>query len=132
MFGHTYDELRHLRQRGYDPAAIYETNDELKPVLDMIRTGYFSPEQPDLFVPIFDALVRHGDHYMLLADYNAYVLCEDRVDVAFRDPQRWTRMAILNVAGAGRFSIDRLVREYAAAVWEAEPVRNAQVGEVTV
>jgi hypothetical protein len=50
-----------LRQRGYDPAAIYETNDQLKRVLDMIRTGYFSPEQPDLFVPIFDALVRHGD-----------------------------------------------------------------------
>jgi len=131
MFGHTCDELRHLRQRGYDPAAIYETNDELKRVLDMIRTGYFSPEQPDLFVPIFDALVRHGDHYMLLADYDAYVLCEDRVDAAFRDPQRWTRMAILNVAGAGRFSIDRLVREYAAAVWETGPVRNAQGREVT-
>ena len=52
LFGHVYDELRHLRQRGYDPAAIYETNEELKGVLDMIRTGYFSPEQPDLFVPI--------------------------------------------------------------------------------
>jgi glucan phosphorylase len=73
----------------------------------------------------------HPDHYMLLADYNAYVLCEDRVDVAFRDRQRWTRMAILNVAGAGRFSIDRLVREYAAAVWEAEPVSNAETREIT-
>jgi starch phosphorylase len=67
---------------------------------------------------------------MLLADYNAYVLCEDRVDAAFRDPQRWTRMAILNVAGAGRFSIDRLVREYAAGVWEAEPVRDEQAREL--
>ena len=129
MFGHTSDELRYLRQRGYDPAAIYETNEELKRVLDMIRTGYFSPEQPDLFVPIFDALVRHGDHYMLLADYDAYVKCQDRVDAAFRDPQRWTRMAILNVARMGPFSVDRLVREYAAAVWEAKPVPHAHARE---
>jgi len=132
MFGHVYDELRHLRQRGYDPAAIYETNEELKRVLDMIRTGYFSPEQPDLFVPIFDALVRHGDHYMLLADYDAYVKCQDRVEATFRDPRRWTRMAILNVARMGPFSVDRLVREYATAVWEAKPVPHAQAQEATV
>jgi starch phosphorylase len=125
MFGHTYDELCRLRQQGYDPAAIYESNADLKCVLDMIRTGYFSPEQPDLFVPIFDALVRRGDRYMLLADYEAYVQCQDRVDAAFRDPRRWTRMAILNVARVGRFSVDRLVREYAQAVWEAEPVLPA-------
>lgn len=129
MFGHAYDELRHLRQHGYDPAAIYETNEELKRVLDMIRAGYFSPEQPDLFVPIFDALVRHGDHYMLLADYDAYVKCQDRVEAAFRDPQRWTRMAILNVARMGLFSVDRLVREYATAVWEAKPVPHTQTQE---
>jgi starch phosphorylase len=129
MFGHSYGELRRLRQHGYDPAAIYESNDELKRVLDMIRTGYFSPEQRDLFVPIFDALVRHGDHYMLLADYDAYVKCQDRIDAAFRDPRRWTRMAVLNTAGAGRFSVDRLVREYAAAVWEAAPVPSARAQE---
>jgi starch phosphorylase len=125
MFGHGYDELRRLRQSGYDPAAIYETNEELKRVLDMIRTGYFSHEQPDLFVPIFDALVRHGDYYMLLADYDAYVKCQDRLDATFRDSRRWTRMAILNVARMGPFSIDRVVREYAAAVWNAEPVSHA-------
>lgn len=126
MFGHTYDELNQLRQHGYDPEAIYESNGELKQVLDMIRNGYFSPEQPDLFVPIFDALVRHGDHYMLLADYDAYVKSQDRVDAAFCDAQRWTRMAILNIARIGSFSVDRLVREYAAAVWEAVPLPDVQ------
>jgi starch phosphorylase len=95
----------------------------------MIRTGYFSPEQPDLFVPIFDALLRHGDYYMLLADYDAYVKCQDRIDAAFRDPRRWTRMAILNTAGVGGFSVDRLVREYAAAVWETAPVASARAQE---
>jgi starch phosphorylase len=122
MFGHTYEEQSRIRQNGYDPAAIYEGNADLKSVLDMIRTGYFSPEQPDLFVPIFDSLVRRGDRYMLLADYEAYVQCQDRVDAAFRDARRWTRMAIFNVARIGRFSVDRLVREYAKTVWEAEPV----------
>jgi starch phosphorylase len=77
MFGHTYDELNQLRQHGYDPEAIYESNGELKQVLDMIRNGYFSPEQPDLFVPIFDALVRHGDHYMLLAVPERIMIVKD-------------------------------------------------------
>jgi starch phosphorylase len=122
MFGHTFDGLQNLKREGYDPAAIYEANAELRQVLDMIGTGYFSPEDPDMFVPIFDALVRHGDHYMLLADFDAYVKCQDHVDAAFGNPQRWTRKAILNVARIGRFSADRLVREYAATVWDATPV----------
>ena len=122
MFGNTFDESQSLRRDGYDPAAIYEANAELRQVLDMIRTGYFSPEHPDMFVPIFDALVHHGDHYMLLADFDAYVKCHDRVDSDFGDQQQWTRRAILNVARIGRFSTDRLVREYAATVWDAQPV----------
>jgi glycogen phosphorylase len=122
MFGHTFDGLQNLKREGYDPAAIYEANAELRQVLDMIGTGYFSPEHPDMFVPIFDALVRHGDHYMLLADFDAYVKCQDHVDAAFGNPQQWTRKAILNVARIGRFSADRLVREYAATVWDATPV----------
>ena len=122
MFGHTFDEIQELRRRGYDPRAIYEGNGELRQVLDMIRNGYFSPEQPDQFVPIFEALVRHGDHYMLLTDYDAYVQCQDRIDAAFRERQQWVRKAILNVARVGGFSADRLVREYATKVWGADAV----------
>ena len=122
MFGHTFAECQSLKRDGYDPAAIYETNAELREVLDMIRTGYFSPEDPHLFIPIFDALVRHGDHYMLLADFDAYLTCQDHVDTVFRNQQQWTRKAIINVAKIGHFSADRLVREYAATVWDAQPV----------
>lgn len=122
MFGHSFDEIRELRSRGYDPRAIYEANEELRQALDMIRNGYFSPEQPDHFIPIFDALVRQGDHYMLLADYDAYVQCQDRIDAAFRECPQWTRKAILNVARVGGFSADRLVREYATMVWGADAV----------
>jgi starch phosphorylase len=122
MFGHTVEEIRDLRQRWYDPAAIYESNPELKQVLDMIRTGYFSPDDPDLFMPIFDSLVRHGDYYMVLADYESYVDCQAKVDAAFQDPYEWTRKAIFNVANIGPFSVDRLVRDYANKVWDAKPL----------
>jgi starch phosphorylase len=111
-----------LKAGGYDPAAIYESNPELRLVLDIIRDGYFAPEQTGLFVPIFDSLVRQGDHYMVLADYESYVSCQASVDAAYQDQKDWTRRAILNVANVGRFSIDRLVKQYAAEVWDATPI----------
>jgi glycogen phosphorylase len=130
LFGHSFEELQRIRRDGYDPAAIYEANGELKQALDMIRDGYFSPEQPDKFQPIFDAIVQHGDYYMLLADCDAYAACQQRVDAAFGNQQQWTRKAILNVANIGRFSADRLVREYATKVWLVEPVPHEHLGQV--
>jgi len=124
MFGRTVDELRALKGTGYDPEAIYESNAELKLVLDMIRTGYFSPEQPHVFVPIFDSLVRHGDYYMVLADFESYVARQSAVDTAYQDREAWLRKAILNVARVGPFSIDRVVRDYATLVWNVQPVPN--------
>jgi starch phosphorylase len=122
MFGHEVAELSALKAKGYNPAAIYESNRELRQVLDMIRNGYFSPQRRDLFVPIFDSLVRQGDHYMVLADYEAYLACQASVDAAFQDKTDWTRKSILNVANIGRFSIDRLVQQYASEVWNAKPI----------
>jgi starch phosphorylase len=122
MFGNTVDEMRDQRARGYDPARLYESNPELKQTLDMIRSGYFSPEEPDAFVPIFDSLVRHGDHYMVLADYEAYVACQGQVDAAYRHQDAWLAKAIRNVANVGKFSVDRLVRDYANEVWNVKPV----------
>jgi starch phosphorylase len=122
MFGNSVDDLRNLRARGYDPAAIYESNPELKRVLDMIRGGYFSPGQPDLFVPIFDLLVRHGDFYMVLADYDSYVACQAEIDAAYGNQTEWIRKAIRNIANIGPFSVDRLVRDYAGQVWQVKPV----------
>jgi starch phosphorylase len=125
MFGPTRDEILALRERGYDPAALYESNTELKQILDMIAGGYFSPGSPGLFRPIFDSLVRHGDHYMNLNDFAAYLQCQERVDAAYSDRNEWLRRAIMNVANIGFFSADRLVREYAMAVWNAAPVTPA-------
>jgi starch phosphorylase len=126
MFGATGDEIIALRDRGYDPLVLYESNGELKQVVDMIANGYFSPSEPPLFRPIVDALVRHGDHYMHLNDFAAYLQCQDRVDATYADRQEWLRRAIMNVANIGYFSADRLVREYAMGVWTGVPVRRGQ------
>jgi starch phosphorylase len=122
MFGNTFDGLNDIRRKGYDPRAIYQANPGLHQALDMIRGGYFSPQNRDLFVPIVDSLIAQGDTYMLLADYEAYVACQAGVDAAYRDRREWTRKAILNVAHMGWFSMDRLVREYAEVVWDAQVV----------
>jgi glycogen phosphorylase len=125
MCGHDFGELQEIRRKGYNPAAIYETNAEIKQSLDMIRSGYFSPEQRDLFVPIFDSIVTGGDPFMLLADYDDYVRAQGEIDEAYGDSAQWTRKAILNVARMGRFSMDRLVRQYAGEVWGTQPVPSA-------
>ena len=92
----------------------------------MLASGYFSPEDPELFKPIFNLLVHQGDHYMLLADYVSYVACQREVDHVYHDQEGWTGKAILNVARMGKFSSDRTIREYADVIWHAKTLRRDQ------
>ncbi|MGH8751807.1 MAG: glycogen/starch/alpha-glucan phosphorylase [Burkholderiales bacterium] len=123
MFGHSAAQVAALRSGGYDPARYYETDPRLKEVLDQISSGFFSPDEPARFRPMVDALLRHGDHYLLLADYASYVDTHNRADALFAQPEEWGRRAALNVAAMGRFSSDRAVREYAETVWGVQPIR---------
>ncbi len=130
IFGLTAEQIHDVRRKGYDPWGIYNSNAELKQTLDMIASGYFSPESPSLFKPIFDSLTGYGDRFMLLADYDSYIACQERVDALYRDQEQWSRRAILNVAGMGRFSSDRSILEYANKVWGVKPVtHDARTGE---
>ncbi|MBS0341812.1 MAG: glycogen/starch/alpha-glucan phosphorylase [Proteobacteria bacterium] len=126
IFGNTTDQVAAVRAGGYAPRDIYEGNVELQRVLDSIRDGLFSPSEPERYQEIFDALVNWGDHYLLLADYESYVQTQERVDALYRDPEAWTRMAILNVAGMGRFSSDRTIAEYSHQIWHTKPVALGQ------
>ena len=121
IFGHIADEVRKIRSEGYRPRDYYEANEELRQVLDMIGSGFFSPDHTDLYKPIIDNLLQY-DHYLLLADYASYIACQGRVDALYRDQAEWTRRAILNVAGMGKFSSDRTIREYAEEIWNVRPV----------
>ncbi|MBK5103324.1 MAG: glycogen/starch/alpha-glucan phosphorylase [Burkholderiales bacterium] len=122
IFGLTAAEVAELRASGYRPADYYQANAELRQAIDMIGSGYFSPEEPGRFKPIVDNLLANGDHYLLLADYASYVACQAEVDAAYRDQQQWLRKAILNVATMGKFSSDRTIGQYAEQVWQAKPV----------
>ena len=122
LFGHDEDEVVSMRETGYNPMSVCENCLELKKALDMIATGFFSPEAPDLFRPIVDSLLSHGDYYMVLADYEDYLKAQGEVARAYGDQERWTRMSILNTASMGRFSSDRSIMEYARDIWKVAPL----------
>jgi starch phosphorylase len=122
LFGLTAEEVAEARRQGYAPGRHYAANADLKAVLDLVSSGFFSRDQPDRFHPIVDSLLKHGDPYMLCADFHSYVECQERVDQVYRDPERWSRMAVLNIAHMGRFSSDRTIRQYAEEIWHVEPI----------
>jgi len=117
IFGHKAHEIAALNQAGYQPLRIYQENPKLAAVLDAVAAGRFSPDEPDRYRGVVDSLLWGGDHYKLLADYDAYVAAQARVDALYREPAQWARHAIANVAGMGAFSSDRTIREYATQVW---------------
>jgi starch phosphorylase len=121
LFGLKTEEVEGWRAAGYQPRQLYDSNHELRAVLDLIRAGYFSRGDRDLFRPIVDALLHH-DPYFLLADYQAYVDCQAQVSLAYCDKERWARMSILNTARSGLFSSDRTIREYCDDIWKVKPV----------
>jgi starch phosphorylase len=128
LFGLTADEVMTRKQQGYAPRAVYESNAELRAVIDLIADGAFSNGDRELFRPLLDSLLAR-DEYMVLADFQAYLDCQDRVDVAYRDRRDWTRRSILNTARVGQFSSDRSIRDYCREIWDTTPARV--VGERT-
>jgi starch phosphorylase len=121
LFGLNVEEVAALRARGYDPRERYEADRTLRRIVDAIGSGIFSPDEPGLFRPIVDSLLS-VDRYLVLADYAAYCSAQSEVSLAYQDPERWTRMAILNVARSGRFSSDRTIRQYAEEIWRVQPI----------
>jgi starch phosphorylase len=117
IFGLRADEVAATRAAGYQPLRIYEHNATLQAVLDAIGGGQFCHDEPGRYRGLVDSLLWGGDHYLLLADFDAYRAAQARVDALFREPQAWARKAILNVAGMGLFSADRTIGEYAREVW---------------
>lgn len=122
LFGLTVEEVMELKSGGYNPWDYYNGNDELKGVIDLINSGHFSHGDQELFRPLVDSLMHH-DQYLLLADYQSYIECQDRVSKAFLNKDQWTRMSILNVARMGKFSSDRSISDYCRDIWKAKPHR---------
>ncbi len=108
---------------GYRPAEVAARDPELRGVLDLIRSGFFSPEDPDLFHPLLDALLTE-DRFLVLADFRSYADAQAEVARAYAgDPQGWCRKALLNVARVGQFSSDRSIHRYARDIWGISSVQ---------
>jgi starch phosphorylase len=122
LFGLTTPEVERRKQEGYRPRAIFEENAMLREVLVSLSSGEFSRGDRSLFEPLVNSLLG-SDEYMLLADYQSYIDCQDRVSAAYKDQDAWTRMSILNVARIGKFSSDRSIRDYCAEIWKTWPVK---------
>jgi starch phosphorylase len=121
LFGMTTPEVFALKEHGYNPSDFYHNNAELRQAIDRIASGYFSNGDADFFRPIVDSL-RYHDEFMLCADYQSYIECQDEAEKVYKDAARWTRMSILNVARCGFFSSDRTIRQYCEEIWQVEPV----------
>ncbi|GAA4338046.1 glycogen/starch/alpha-glucan phosphorylase [Pigmentiphaga soli] len=120
LFGHTAQEVQEIKSRGYRPRDFYEANAELRAVLGLIQSGFFSRGDQDLFKPIVEGLLG-WDPYLLLSDYASYIQCQERVNAAYLDAEAWTRMSIVNCANSGQFSSDRSVAEYCRNIWRVGP-----------
>ena len=116
LFGLTAEEVE--RSRGsYSPQTHYDNEPETRAALDLIFSNHFSRYEPGAFGPLRYALLTSGDYYMHLADLNSYLEADQRLCAVYADPAEWSRRAILNVAGSGKFSSDRTIAEYAADIW---------------
>jgi glycogen phosphorylase len=120
LFGLTAAQVANSRG-WYSPQWHYENEAETRAALDLIFSNQFSCHEPGVFEPLRSTLLTGGDHYMHLADLTSYLRAHQRVGELYSDVDGWTRTGILNVAGAGKFSSDRTIAEYASEIWKAKP-----------
>jgi glycogen phosphorylase len=120
LFGLDAEQVRDLKSSGYRPRSYYEQNPALAEVLGYIAGGALSRGDKELFLPLVEHLLWH-DPFLLLADYQSYIDCQNAVSALWGNPEAWTRKSILNVARMGKFSSDRSIREYCERVWQATP-----------
>jgi len=122
IFGKTVEGLEELRHEGYDPYAVYESDEELKAVVDWLSSNTFTGGERGVFSDLVHSLLDWGDPYFVLADYRAYVEAQEKADSVYADAEKWSAMAIRNVARSGKFSSDRTIREYAQEIWNLESI----------
>ncbi|MGD7652339.1 MAG: glycogen/starch/alpha-glucan phosphorylase [Verrucomicrobiales bacterium] len=123
IFGLTVDGVRDIWKNGYNPREFYDNDEELRAAIDWLGSRHFIPNDPhDALHPLTHSLLDGGDPYLCLADYRAYVEAQEKADEAFKDKDRWAKMAFLNAIRVGKFSSDRTIREYAEDIWNLPQV----------
>jgi len=122
LFGLTEEQVEDLRHH-YDPVAIINQDEDLQRVLNLIECGHFNQFEPGIFDAILASIKSPNDPWMTVADFRSFVDAQKRVEIAYKDKKRWTRMSILNCANSGKFSTDRTITEYNNDIWKLKPVK---------
>ena len=127
IFGMSSEEvIAKYKDNSYDPWSIYNMNQDARIVLNELINGTFSPEDPNLFRDLYDSLLNgngnRADEYFVLADFEDYVRVQNEVDKAYKDKEKWAKMAIINTAKSGKFSSDRTIKQYAEEIWDIKPI----------
>ena len=122
IFGLTVQQVEALWSKGYNPWDYYHADEELRAVVDWLGSDYWTPGESGAFAAVHDSLLKHGDPFLVFADFRAYCEAQAKMDAAYRDQARWAKAAILNTARVGKFSSDRTIREYAEQIWKLPAV----------
>ena len=128
IFGLSSEQVINFENNGgYDPTYYFNTDQEIRRVLMQLINGQFSNGDMEMFREIYDSLLsgKYGraDQYFILADFRSYAEAQHRVEEAYRDEERWAKMAILNVASSGKFTSDRTIEEYVNEIWHLDRVK---------
>jgi starch phosphorylase len=127
LFGMTAEEVE-ARKGHYNPAALIEGNEDLRRVMHLLESNYFSQFEPGIFEPIVQSIRSPHDPWMTAADFAGYLEAQRQASGAYLDQERWTRMSILNTATSGKFSTDRTISDYNREIWKLEPVPSLEIG----
>ncbi len=128
IFGMSADEvIAHEQNRDYDPMGIFNNDQDIRRVLMQLINGFYSPNDPELFRPIYNSLLntqntQYADTYFNLLDFRSYAETRAKIEEAYKDEERWAKMAILNVANVGKFSSDRTIQEYVDDIWKLDKI----------
>lgn len=122
IFGMTADEIIASRKNGYTPIQYYENDPILKAIIDMLKTNYFNKSEPGIFDPIVNELL-YRDYYFVMADFEAYLTAQKRVELAYLNTEMWTKMSIINSARMEKFSSDRAINEYSEEIWHIQKLK---------
>ncbi|MBR1848042.1 MAG: glycogen/starch/alpha-glucan phosphorylase [Lachnospiraceae bacterium] len=128
IFGLTSDEVIHFENfGGYDPTGIYQTDADIRKVVDQLVDGTYSKGDRELFRPLYNSLLNtqntsKADTYFILKDFKSYAEAQRKVQEAFADRDKWAKMAMLNVASSGKFTSDRTIQEYVDDIWHLDKV----------
>jgi len=124
IFGLTAEEVeQHYMKNDYNPWDIYNNDHRIKGVLDSLFNGPWSGFRHDKFTIIFDEIMNKHDEYFILADFDAYVKAQEKIQELYQDKMHWNKMCLMNIANSGFFTSDRTIKSYAEEIWHLEKVK---------